>query len=216
MKICHSPTLHMAEGDYKELLKKVQSEASSRQIDEERFKIPKVEIFYEGNTTVLKNFDKILSTINRKADHLLKFLLDNVGTAGELVGNRAVFQGKIPPKTVQDKVVEYIDIYVLCSECNRPDTHLVKKDRMILVRCDACGAFRAVGSRKKMRIAAPSETLKEGNTYDVTIKDIGKRGDGVAYVDKYVLYIPGAVKGSSVKVKIEKISGTVAFGRLVE
>ena len=58
--------------------------------------------------------------------------------------------------------------------------------------------------------------LKEGNIYDLTIKDIGKRGDGVAYFDKYVIYIPGAIKGSSVKVKIEKISGTVAFGRIAQ
>ena len=52
--------------------------------------------------------------------------------------------------------------------------------------------------------------------YELTIKDIGRKGDGVAYFDKYIVYIPGAVKGSTVKVKIEKISGTVAFGHAVE
>jgi len=50
----------------------------------------------------------------------------------------------------------------------------------------------------------------------LTIKDIGKRGDGVAFFDKYVVYIPGAIKGAIVKVKIEKISGTVAFGRVTQ
>ena len=206
----------MSDLNYKELLKKVQSETSSKKIEEERFKLPPAEIFYEGNTTILKNFDKILNAINRDADHLLKFLLGSVGTAGEIVGGRTVFQGKIPPKTIQDKLIEYIDTYVICSECNRPDTHLVKKDRTILIRCDACGAFRSVGSIKKKKITTPSETLKEGNIYDLTIKDIGKRGDGVAYFDKYVIYVPGAIKGSSVKVKIEKISGTVAFGRTTQ
>jgi len=52
--------------------------------------------------------------------------------------------------------------------------------------------------------------------YDLTIKDIGKKGDGIAYFDKYTIYVSGAVKGSTVKVKIEKISGTVAFGHIVE
>ena len=202
--------------DYKDLLKRVQNETGRERVEEERFKVPKADIFYEGNTTVLKNFDKIIDTINRDSDQLLRFLLGNIGTSGEIVGNRAVFQGKIPPKTIQDKLEDYIDTYVICSECKRPDTHLVKKDRMILIRCDACGAFRAVGSIKKMKTTTPSETLKEGNVYDVTIKDIGKRGDGVAYLDKFIIYIPGAVKGSSVKVKIEKISGTLAFGRIAE
>jgi len=52
-------------------------------------------------------------------------------------------------------------------------------------------------------------------TYDLTIKDVGRKGDGVAYFDKYIVYVPGAVKGSMIKVKIEKISGTVAFGHAV-
>ena len=205
----------MADTPYTELLKRVHSQTSMQRIDDDRFKVPKAEIFYEGNTTVLKNFDKIIDAINRDADHVLKFLLGSVGTAGDVVGGRAVFQGKIPPKTLQDKLTEYIDTYVICSECKRPDTHLLKKERMFLIRCDACGAFRSVGSMKKRKVPTPSEVMKEGDIIDVTIKDIGKRGDGVAYMDKYVVYIPGAVKGSSVKVKIEKISGTVAFGRLV-
>jgi len=111
---------------------------------------------------------------------------------------------------------EYIDTYVMCSECNRPDTHLVKQGRTILIRCDACGAFRSVRSRKKKVIQKPVEVLKEGTVYDLTIKDIGRKGDGVAYFDKYIVYVPGVVKGSTVKVKIEKISGTVAFGGVVE
>ena len=206
----------MSDLDYHKLLKKIQSITSTKSVGEDRFKMPKADIFYEGNTTVLRNFDKITDTLNREANHLLKFFLGSVGTAGERSGGRIIFQGKIPAKTLQDKLVEYVDIYVLCSECNRPDTHLVKKGRTILIRCDACGAFRSIGSMKKKTMKTPHEVLKEGSIYELTIKDIGKRGDGVAFFDKYVVYIPGAVKGSMVKVKIEKISGTVAFGRIVQ
>lgn len=206
----------MADLDYKKLLKRVHSITSSKSVDEERFKIPKVDVFYEGNTTVLRNFDKIYSALNREDTHLLKFFLGNLGTAGEIVGSRIVFQGKIPMKTIQDKLNEYVETFVICSECTRPDTHLVKKGRTILLRCDACGAFRSIGSLKKKKVVTPFEALKEGEVYDLTIKDIGKRGDGVAFYDKYVVYVSGAVKGSTVKVKIAKISGTVAFGNIVQ
>jgi translation initiation factor 2 subunit 2 len=104
----------------------------------------------------------------------------------------------------------------MCSECNRPDTHLVKQGRTTLIRCDACGAFRSIRSRKKKIVQQPTETLKVGMTYDLTIKDIGRKGDGLAFFDKYTIYVAGAMKGTTVKVKIEKISGTVAFGRIVE
>jgi translation initiation factor 2 subunit 2 len=206
----------MSDLDYKKLLKKVIDSTPKKEVIEDRFKLPKAEIFYEGNTTVIKNFDKISDAVNRESDLILKFLLGGLGTAGELDGSRIVFQGKIPAKSIQDKLKEYIDAYVICSECNRPDTHLVKQGRTTLIRCDACGAFRSVKSRKKKVVQQPSETLKEGMTYDLTIKDIGKKGDGIAYFDKYIVYVAGAVKGSTVKVKIEKISGTVAFGQIAE
>lgn len=206
----------MTDLDYKNLLKRVVDSTPKREVTDDRFKLPKAEIFYEGNTTVIKNFDKISDAVNRDPDLILKFLLGGLGTAGELDGGRVVFQGKIPAKSISDKLKEYIDTYVMCSECNRPDTHLVKQGRMMLIRCDACGAFRSVKSRKKKAIQQPSETLKEGMTYDLTIKDIGRKGDGIAYYDKFTIYVTGAVKGSMVKVKIEKISGTVAFGHIVE
>jgi translation initiation factor 2 subunit 2 len=206
----------MSDLDYKKLLKRVLDDTSTKKIVEDRFKLPKAEIFYEGNTTVIKNFDRISDAVNRDSDLILKFLLGAVGTAGEMEGGRVVFQGKIPAKQIQDKLKEYIDTYVMCSECNRPDTHLVKQGRTILIRCDACGAFRSVKSKKKKTLQQPTETLKEGTVYDLTIKDIGKKGDGVAYFDKYIVYVPGAIKGSTMKVKIEKISGTVAFGQVVE
>ena len=206
----------MSDLDYRKLLKKVLGSASTKKVVENRFKLPKAEIFYEGNTTVIKNFDKVSDAVNRDPYLILKFLLGGVGTAGELNGGRVVFQGKIPPKHIQDKLKEYVDTYVMCSECNRPDTHLVKQGRTILIRCDACGAFRSVRSRKKKVVQKPAEVLKEGMVYDLTIKDIGRKGDGVAYFDKYIVYVPGVIKGSTVKVKIEKISGTVAFGGVVE
>jgi len=206
----------MSDLNYRKLLKRVLEDTSTKRVVEDRFKLPKAEIFYEGNTTVIKNFDKISDAVNRDPNLILKFLLGGVGTAGELSSGRVVFQGKIPAKHIQDKIKEYVDTYVMCSECNRPDTHLVKEGRTILVRCDACGAFHSVKSIKKKTTQQPVEVLKEGSIYDLTIKDIGRKGDGVAYFDKYVVYVPGAVKGSTVKVKIEKISGSVAFGEIAE
>ena len=205
----------MTDSEYRKLLKKFQEKTFSRTSNDDRFKLPEIEIFYEGNTTAIRNFDKISDAVNRDQDHILKILLGGLGTAGEINNGRLTFQGKIPSKSIQDRMKEYIDTFVMCSECNRPDTHLVKQGRTLLIRCDACGAFRSVKSRKKKVITKTSEKIKEGSTLDLTIKDIGRKGDGVAFLDKYTIYIAGAIKGSKVKVKIEKISGTVAFGRII-
>lgn len=202
--------------NYKELLTKAHKNIAIKPGSDDRFKLPQVEIFYEGNTTVIKNFDKISDAINRDSDHILKFLLGGVGSAGERDGSRVIFQGKIPADTIQEKLKDYIEFFVTCSECGKPDTTLIKRGRNMIVRCDACGAVRPLKSYKKKTEKPTSITLSEGATCEVTIKDIGKKGDGVAFLDKYIIYIPGSIKGSTVKIKIQKISGTVAFARLLE
>lgn len=201
--------------NYNELLKKAKDSIETGRVSEDRFKLPEAEIFYEGNTSVIKNFDKISDAVNREPDQILKYLLGGLGTAGERDGGRVVFQGKIPANSIQEKLKEYINIFVMCSECGKPDTHLVKKGRTTMVRCDACGAIRPLKSQKINVSRQQRVKIEEGNTYDVTIKDIGKKGDGVAFIDKYIIYVPGVVKGSAVKVKIVKISGTVAFADIV-
>lgn len=204
--------------DYKNLLKRIHEDDSLKRLEhKERFTIPKVDVIYEGRTTILRNFEKILSALNREEDHLLKYFLKELGTAGERDGPRAVFQGKIPAHQIQSKLEEYIETFVLCQECRRPDTQLIRKDRLLFLRCDACGAVRSVTTKKKkIPLEKGEEELKEGETYEVTVSDIGKKGDGVAHYGKYTIYVPYAVKGAKVKVRIEKISGTLAFARLVQ
>ena len=202
--------------NYKDLLKKVHENIESKPVSDDRFNLPKAEIFHEGNTSVIKNFDKISDAVNREPDEILKYLLGGLGTAGERKGSRVVFQGKIRAESIQTKLMDYINTYVICSECSKPDTHLVKRGRNTMVRCDACGAIRPLKSQKRTIEKKPSIAFKEGGVYDVTIKDIGKKGDGVAYQGKYIIYVPGAVKGAILKVKIEKISGTVAFATPIE
>ncbi|MEF8880063.1 MAG: translation initiation factor IF-2 subunit beta [Candidatus Thermoplasmatota archaeon] len=206
----------MSDLDYEELLGKVLDETSNKEVSEDRFQIPKADIFYEGNRTIIKNFDKICDTINRDPDTVLKYLLKSVGTAGEREDSRVVFQGKIPAGQIQSKLEDYIETHVICSECGRPDTHLVKKDRTTLIRCDACGAFRSVKARKGKVTHSKEDKLEEGKTIEVFIKDIGKKGDGVGYYKNYTVFVPGAVKGSKVKTRIKKISGSIAFGKLIE
>lgn len=181
----------------------------------ERFVIPAVKVFYEGKTTVLENFGTIADTLNREPDHLMKYLLQEMGTAGKIEGQRGVFQGKFSEQTIARQVESYFEEYVVCTECRLPDTHLIKNDRVLMLKCDACGAHRPVRKRKAASVVQ-KDLIEEGETYELRIESVGNKGDGIAKVDKYLIFVPGAVKGEIVKAKIKKISGTLAFSEIVE
>ncbi len=180
----------------------------------ERFVVPEPKLLTEGKTTVLENFAGIADKLNREQEHLFKFLLRELGTAGKIDGSRAIFQRKLTSGIVTELINAYVKEYVTCSECGRPDTHLMKSERILTLRCDACGAHRPVTKRRATTIAK-EEALTEGETYDVKIDAVGSKGDGIAKKDKYTIYVPNTVKGDTVKIKIKKITGTLAFAEKV-
>jgi len=182
---------------------------------EDRFVIPTPKIFYEGKTTVLENFFNIADTLNRDPEHLMKFMLQEMGTAGKIEGQHAVFQGKFTEDNLSRLVGSYVQEYVICSECHRPDTQLIKSDRVLMLKCEACGAHRPVRKRKTTTVI-PKDVIEEGETYELRIESVGRKGDGIAKVDKYMIFVPRAAKGDVVRAKIKKISGTLAFAEIVE
>ena len=58
--------------------------------------------------------------------------------------------------------------------------------------------------------------VREGETYEVTIENIGEKGDGIAKVDGYVIIVPKTQKGERVKVKVTAVRGKVSFAEIVE
>src|SRR3989338_2996082 len=54
-----------------------------------------------------------------------------------------------------------------------------------------------------------------GETYDVEIQSVGEKGDGVARVRGFVLFVPGVKKGDCVKVKVTKVLPKVGFAQVV-
>jgi predicted RNA-binding protein with TRAM domain len=63
-----------------------------------------------------------------------------------------------------------------------------------------------------MESTAPVEA---GETYDVTIEDIAREGDGIARVSGFVVFVPNASVGDEVTIKVTKVMSKFAFGELV-
>lgn len=57
--------------------------------------------------------------------------------------------------------------------------------------------------------------VTEGQVLEVTITDIGERGDGIGKVDGLVIIVSDATPGETVKVRITRVERKVAFGRMV-
>lgn len=130
--------------DYEKLLDRALGQVPRAESEEGRFKIPEPDVEVAGNRTTLRNLKEIADALNRKPNHLMRYLLREVGTAGNLEGTRGVFQGKFGRATLHDRVNRYIGEFVLCPECGKPDTKIIKRGRVHMLKCEACGARSSV------------------------------------------------------------------------
>jgi translation initiation factor 2 subunit 2 len=195
---------------YEALLKKAYANVTEQSESTDRFIVPEAKVYIEGKTTILENFAEIADVVRRDQDHLMKYLLGELGTAGKIDGTRAIFNGKFESSLINGLVKGYVDDYVICSECGKPDTRLVKDDRVLLLRCDACGGHRPVRKRKARSEPVGSD-LQEGQELEVEVQSVSKRGDGVVRMGRYIMYIPRGKPGQKVKIRISRISGSIVF-----
>jgi len=58
--------------------------------------------------------------------------------------------------------------------------------------------------------------VNEGQEYDVEVESVGEKGDGIAKVKGFVLFVGGTQKGDLVKVKVTKVLQNVGFAQVVK
>lgn len=108
------------------------------------------QVLREGTKkTVFANFMDLCKTMHRQADHVMAFLLAEMGTSGSLDGQqRLVVKGRFAPKNFEGILRRYINEYVICLGCKSPDTILSKENRLFFLRCEKCGSGRSVAPIK--------------------------------------------------------------------
>ncbi len=63
--------------------------------------------------------------------------------------------------------------------------------------------------RKRFDVPKP---VSVGDIIDLTIESQGSRGDGIGKKDGFVIFVEGAAKGETFKVKITELRRTYAVG----
>lgn len=126
--------------DYEALLDKGMKAVPKKTGTGERFEVPKAVLEKAGRRTIIVNIIDIASQLRRESDHFIKFILKELATKGELSGQRLFVLGVFTTDMINKKIETYVKEYVLCKECGKPDTKLIKEDRYTIMRCEACGA----------------------------------------------------------------------------
>lgn len=58
--------------------------------------------------------------------------------------------------------------------------------------------------------------VEVGKEYNVTISDLSKRGEGIAKIDGFVIFVPGTKQGQSIRISVTQVGERFASGQVVE
>jgi translation initiation factor 2 subunit 2 len=133
--------------NYEALLARGRSKLPERTESGERFVIPNVIGHIEGNKTIISNFIQIAQHLGRSQEHLLKYVLKELATPGELKKQFLVLGAKVPASRINERIKKYAELFVVCKECTRPDTKMTKEGDVYFIKCQACGAKYSVYSK---------------------------------------------------------------------
>ncbi len=108
----------------------------------ERFEVPKPQVQQSGKLTYIRNFTDIAKTLRREPKHIAKYMFKSLAVPGVVKGNELVLQGKIGYSMLEQRIGDYVKEYVLCHECDKPDTNIIEEKGIFIIKCEACGARR--------------------------------------------------------------------------
>lgn len=130
--------------DYEALLKRARSQIPEVGLKQERLEIPRLHHVTIGMRTTIYNFREIADALDRDPMHFLKYMSGEMATAATIQQSRAIFQGKFGADTFERLVQRYVESFITCPICKRPDTKIVKERRLSFLVCEACGAKSSI------------------------------------------------------------------------
>lgn len=133
--------------EYEKMLKIARKNLPESVLKTDRFEIPKARGHIQGNKTVISNFYQIANTLGGKPEHLLKYILKELAAPGDLKRNALIIGRKVSAGMLNEKIEQYVKLFVLCKECKKPDTKLDKEEGIVFMKCLACGAKHTITTK---------------------------------------------------------------------
>jgi translation initiation factor 2 subunit 2 len=130
--------------NYEDLLKRARSQIPEIAAKQERLEVPRLRMSVVGMRTIVHNFKEIADILNRDPQHIVKFLTGEMATAATVQEGRAIFQGKFNADTLNTLLQRYMESFIVCPVCKRPDTKITREKRLSFLVCEACGAKSSV------------------------------------------------------------------------
>ena len=130
----------MSDEEYQKLLDRAFSKLPSLSAEKTDFVIPVADVMAEGTKTIIRNITAIADTARRSVGDIARYVGKEFSVPVNNEDQRLIINGRFPAEEINRRIKKYFEIYVICKECKKPDTHLEQAEKGMYLICEACGA----------------------------------------------------------------------------
>jgi len=127
--------------DYMWLLDRLYSKLPSKTLTQQTLDIPPLNIVHVGLQTHIKNFKEVCDILLREPRICARYLLKELAARGSIddSGNFIIYS-RVSAHTINTLFKRFLNSYVRCSTCGSYQTKLIRRGKVWIIRCLACGA----------------------------------------------------------------------------
>ncbi len=127
--------------EYDKMLSRLYMSLPEKTISKERFELPVLDSSVQGKKTIVRNFSQSLKIVKREEKQFYKYLTKETATAATIEDGKLIMVGKFYADQLNKLFSNYLNEYVLCHECKKPDTEIIERNGIKVLKCTACGAL---------------------------------------------------------------------------
>ncbi len=127
--------------NYEQLLDRAFKQLPNLSEEKSDFKIPEADALVQGSRTIVRNLAQIADVARRDKDEIAKYLTKELAAPVSIDNQSLIIMARIQTGTLNEKIKRYFELYIVCKECHKPDTHVQSVARgYTTIVCEACGA----------------------------------------------------------------------------
>jgi|SRR5665647_110274 len=112
-----------------------------------KFSIKKPKILSQNRKTSILNFAELCQDLNRDINVVKAFIDDRLKTPSSICGKNEeilLIDNVFKVDQILNEIIKYAETFVICQECRSGNTVLVKDNRLLYLKCNACNSRKTV------------------------------------------------------------------------
>jgi translation initiation factor 2 subunit 2 len=105
----------------------------------------------EGSRIVIKEWSKVIASVNRDQTHLQNYISKELSTtiSYNIDKDNLYIKGRFSRAEIESIIKKYIKTFIICYSCKSLNTNFCRKNRTMFIKCNKCGCEKGLNKATK-------------------------------------------------------------------